>query len=112
MMNQFSDDAARRILNMTARMERFTNLQPIMRRRSVSASSAEPSTVYPAKITSKDGGGLFYNIDKYEDGIDSPSTGTAKIYILQLAMADTLPNGTWIIASSSAVGVTGGGNVP
>lgn len=65
---------------------------------------------FPAKIISKEG--LFYNVTKYEDGIDSPSTGTAKVYVLQLAMADTLPADTWILTSLSAIGVTGGGNVP
>lgn len=67
------------------------------------------NAMFPAKIVSKDG--PFYNVTKYEDGIDSTSTGEARVYVLQLALADTLPADTWIMTSLSAIGTTGGGNV-
>lgn len=72
--------------------------------------SGSGSSVFPCKITGKSG--AFYTVDKYEDGIDGPSTGTAKVYVLQLNLASELPEGTWIIVSSSSIGITGGGNVP
>jgi hypothetical protein len=68
------------------------------------------SSTFPCKIIDKSG--AFYNVYKYEDGIDAASTGTAKVYILGLNFADTLPTGTWIVASESQIGTTGGGNVP
>jgi hypothetical protein len=71
---------------------------------------AATSSTYPCKILSKDG--AFYNVEEYENGIDSTTTGTAKVFILQLNFGDTLPAGTWIMASESAMGSTGGGNVP
>jgi hypothetical protein len=84
------------------------------RRASASNRSAPPalseSGVFPCKIVSKSG--AFYNVDKYENGIDNAKTGTAKVYVLQLNFADTLPVGTWIVASESQIGTTGGGNVP
>lgn len=72
--------------------------------------SESVSGMFPCKIVSKDG--VFYNVEMYEDGIDSPTTGTAKVYILQLNLADTLGAGTWIMAGPTSMGVTGGGNVP
>jgi hypothetical protein len=59
---------------------------------------------FPAKIVSKEG--PFYNVTKYEDGPDSPSTGTATVNVLQLNIAATLPVDTWIIMNSSMIGVT------
>lgn len=75
-----------------------------------SAASSSSSGSFPCKIIDK--AGAFYNVDKYENGIDAASTGTAQVYILGLNFADTLPDGTWIIASESQIGTTGGGNVP
>jgi hypothetical protein len=74
-----------------------------------SAESASVGT-FPCKILSKSG--AFYNVGKYENGIDLPTTGAAKVFVLQLNFGDTLPVGTWIMASESAMGSTGGGNVP
>ena len=64
---------------------------------------------FPCKIVSKEG--AFYNVTKFEDGIDLPSTGSAKVYVLQLNFAETLPVDSWVIANSTQIGVTGGGNV-
>jgi hypothetical protein len=64
------------------------------------------SSCFPCKITAKSG--AFYTVDKYENGIDEATTGEAQVYVLQLAMADTVPNDVWIIVSPSAIGVTGG----
>ena len=75
-----------------------------------SASASSSSGSFPCKIDSKSG--AFYNVYKYENGIDAASTGTAKVYILGLNFAGTLPAGTWIVASESQIGTTGGGNVP
>lgn len=65
---------------------------------------------YPAKIIDKDG--AAYNVTKFENGIDAPSTGTAKVWVLGLNIADTLPVDFLIIVNVNAIGVTGGGNVP
>jgi hypothetical protein len=74
------------------------------------AQADAASSTFPCKIVSKDG--AFYNVTKYENGIDSASTGTAQVYILGLNFADTLPADTWIVANESQIGTTGGGNVP
>lgn len=74
------------------------------------AAPAVGGGCFPCKIVSK--AGAFYLVDKFENGIDAATTGTAKVYVLQLNFADTLPPGTWIIASESQIGATGGGNVP
>jgi hypothetical protein len=74
------------------------------------AGEAGGTSTFPCKIISKSG--AFYNVEKYENGIDFTTTGEAKVFILQLNFGDTLPAGTWIMASESAMGSTGGGNVP
>jgi hypothetical protein len=68
------------------------------------------ATIFPCKITGKSG--AFYTVEKYENGIDAATTGEGNVYVLMLNFADTLPNGTWIVASESQMGTTGGGNVP
>ena len=65
----------------------------------------------PAKVVSKSG--LYYLCDLFADGIDSAATAeNQKVFVLQLNLAETLPAGTWIMVSESAIGETGGGNVP
>jgi hypothetical protein len=68
------------------------------------------TNTFPCKITGKSG--AFYTVEKYENGIDAATTGVGSVYVLMLNFADTLPNGTWIVASESQMGITGGGNVP
>lgn len=62
----------------------------------------------PARVTGKSG--AFYSADLYENGVDSGSTGSATVYVLQLNFADTIPTGTWIVVAGSAMAVTGGGD--
>ena len=72
---------------------------------------ASTQNSYPAKVTGKSG--LYHTCDIYGSGIDQPVTiEGAKVFVLQLNLAETLPRGTWIMAYSSTIGRTGGGNVP
>jgi len=56
----------------------------------------------PAKIT---GSSTFgeYRVDFYANGKGSSSTGRGTVEVLNLAITEELPRGTWIIASRSAV---------
>lgn len=61
----------------------------------------------PAQIT---GGGAssFYTVDLYGGGIGAPSTGTGKVHILNLAVEEEVPTGTWVVVHPNMLTVTGG----
>jgi hypothetical protein len=71
---------------------------------------AQAAGTFPCKILSKEG--AFYNVETYRDGIDGVSTGTEKLFVLSVPLGENVPSGTWVMASESAMGVTGGGYVP
>jgi hypothetical protein len=74
------------------------------------AGEAGGTSTFPCKVVSKSG--AFYNVEKYENGIDGVTTGTAKLFVLSVPLGETVPAGTWVMASESAMGITGGGYVP
>lgn len=63
----------------------------------------------PAKIVSKSG--TCYIVDLYENDLVTASQTNQSVALLQLSYNDTLPAGTWVMVSESALGSTGGGNV-
>jgi hypothetical protein len=70
-----------------------------------SASAYTPSI--PCLIQSGFGG--MYNVALYANGIGNPSTGTGQLLVLNMYVNDTIPSGTWMIATPSTLVVTGGG---
>ena len=59
-----------------------------------------------AKITGAPTAGV-YPVSFYANGKNAEATATGTVEVLNLAVAETLPSGTWIIASASAVTYTG-----
>jgi hypothetical protein len=60
-----------------------------------------------AKITGAPTGGE-YPCDFYANGKDAASTGSGTIEVLNLAVSETLPTNTWVVAHAVAVTSTGG----
>jgi hypothetical protein len=56
---------------------------------------------YPARITGKSGS--YYSIDKYENGMFNPTTGTGRLVLVEAGLSYNLPVGTWVIAHTSVV---------
>ena len=58
---------------------------------------------FPAKITG--GGPVTYTADFHRDGKNEDATGSGSIEVLSLNLSETLPVGTWVIATLAAVSV-------
>lgn len=65
--------------------------------------------VFYAKITGAYNGGMGYYVSIYENGLDhTPTVSSYKLYVPELAVYSTIPNGTIIIVHKTLLQTTGG----
>lgn len=71
------------------------------------AGTANVASGLPCKIT---GGNSLsgYTVDVYAAGRNNSRTGTAKLYLLEIASTYTLPVGSWVIGFTAVGGIVGG----
>jgi hypothetical protein len=68
--------------------------------------SGNMSGMMPCRVTGKSG--PMHMVDVYRDGIAAGPTGMSQpMLVMGMNLADTLPTGTWLLASPQELAVTG-----